>query len=38
VDTDAIAFKVKQEFTAKDKARVEKKPQTVAKPERKRVA
>jgi ParB family chromosome partitioning protein len=38
VDTDAIALKVKQEFTAKDKARGEKKPQTVAKPERKRVA
>ncbi|WP_130418492.1 hypothetical protein [Edaphobacter modestus] len=37
VDTDAIALKVKQEFTAKDKARGEKKPQTVAKPERKRV-
>jgi ParB family transcriptional regulator, chromosome partitioning protein len=38
VDTDAIALKVKQEFTAKDRARGEKKPQAVTKPERKRVA
>ncbi|WP_433971355.1 ParB/RepB/Spo0J family partition protein [Tunturiibacter lichenicola] len=38
VDTDAIALKVKQEFTAKDRARGEKKPEAVTKPERKRVA
>jgi ParB family chromosome partitioning protein len=38
VDTDTIALKVKHEFAAKEKTRVEKKPQGVAKPERKRVA
>jgi len=38
VDTDAIALKVKHEFAAKAKSKGEKKPQAVAKPERRRVA
>jgi ParB family chromosome partitioning protein len=38
VDTDAIALKVKHEFAAKEKAKVEKKPQTTAKPAHKHVA
>jgi len=38
VDTDAIALKVRHEFAAKATSKGEKKPQAVAKPERKRVA
>ena len=38
VDTDAIALKVKHDFAAKEKAKVERKPQAVDKPARKRVA
>ncbi len=38
VDTNTIALKVKQEFAAKEKTKVEKKPQAAAKPAQKRVA
>ena len=38
VDTDAVALKVKREFAAKEKAKGEKKPQSVAKTAQKRVA
>lgn len=38
VDPDAIALKVKQEFAVTAKAKEEKKPQSVGRPERKRFA